>query len=163
MQNISVRFKNIEKEFISLTQLNSKAMAVGRPRNVESPKRMWYLFQDYCMDLDIKAADWVKIQYVGKDAVRKSDNYKLPLTFEGFKRFCWDEEVGDVEAYFLNDSRDYPEFSSICARIKTAIRENQVMGGMLGVYNPSITQRLNGLVEKQETKIDQDISINFED
>lgn len=138
-------------------------MAVGRPRNVESPKRMWYLFQDYCMDLDIKAADWVKIQYVGKDAVRKADNYKLPLTFEGFKRFCWDEEVGDVEQYFTNQNELYPEFVGICARIKTAIRENQVMGGMLGVYNPSITQRLNGLVEKQETKIDQDISINFED
>jgi len=135
----------------------------GRPRNVKSPEIMWCLFQEYTLDLEFKADDWVKIQYVGKDAVRKVDNYKIPMTFEGFKRFCWDEGIGDVEDYFVNDSAKYPEFSSICARIKTSIRENQVIGGMLGVYNPSITQRLNGLVEKQETKVETDISINFED
>ena len=33
------------------------------------------------------------------------------------------------------------------------IREDQIIGGMLSFYNPSITQRLNGLVEKQETSI----------
>jgi hypothetical protein len=138
-------------------------MATGRPRNVDSPQTMWDLFEEYKLDLEFKADDWLKIQYVGKDAVRKVDAYKIPMTFEGFKRYCWDEEVGDVEDYFVNDSRKYPEFSSICARIKNTIRENQITGGILGVYNPSITQRLNGLVEKQETKIDQDISINFED
>ncbi len=136
---------------------------IGRPRNVKSPEIMWGLFQEYTLDLEFKAEDWVKIQYVGKDAVRKADNYKIPITFEGFKRFCWDEGIGDVEAYFLNDSKDYLEFSSVCARIKNSIRENQVIGGMLGVYNPSITQRLNGLVEKQETEVKTDISINFED
>ncbi len=135
----------------------------GRPRNVKNPELMWVLFQEYTLDLEFKADEWVKIQYVGKDAVRKSDNYKVPMTFEGFRRFCWGEGIGDIEHYFVNDGALYPEFSSICARIKTAIRENQIIGGMLGVYNPSITQRLNGLVEKQETKIDQDISINFED
>jgi len=138
-------------------------MAGGRPRNVDSPQTMWGLFEEYRLDLDFKADDWQKIQYVGKDAKRKVDNYKIPMTFEGFKRYCWDEEVGDVEDYFVNDSAKYPEFSSICARIKNIIRENQVIGGMLGVYNPSITQRLNGLVEKQETKVETDISINFED
>ena len=34
--------------------------------------------------------------------------------------------------------------------IKKEIRENQITGGMLGIYNPSITQRLNNLVEKVE-------------
>jgi len=135
----------------------------GRPRNVETPALMWALFQEYTLDLEFKAEDWLKIQYVGKDAVRKEDAYKIPMTFEGFKRFCWDEEVGDVEQYFINPEGRYAEFVSICSRIKNTIRENQVIGGMLGVYNPSITQRLNGLVEKQETKIDTDISINFED
>lgn len=136
---------------------------VGRPRNVKTPEIMWALFQEYTLDLEFKAAEWVKIQYVGKDARRKEDNYKIPMTFEGFKRFCWDEGIGDVEQYFTNQGGIYGEFVGICARIKTCIRENQIIGGMLGVYNPSITQRLNGLVEKQETKLDTDISINFED
>lgn len=124
---------------------------------------MWGIFQEYVLDLEFKADEWVKIQYVGKDAKRKVDNYKIPMTFEGFKRFCWDEGIGDVEQYFTNQEKRYDAFVGICARIKTCIRENQVIGGMLGVYNPSITQRLNGLVEKQETQINQDIVINFED
>ena len=33
------------------------------------------------------------------------------------------------------------------------IRENQIIGGLLGFYNPSITQRLNGLVEKQSNEV----------
>ena len=32
------------------------------------------------------------------------------------------------------------------------IRNNQIEGGMAGIYNPSITQRLNGLVERTENK-----------
>lgn len=138
-------------------------MAAGRPRNVKTPELMWGLFLEYTLDLEFKAEDWVKIQYVGKDAIRKEDKYKIPITFEGFKRFCWDENIGEVEQYFCNQDNLYDEFIGVCTRIKNSIRENQVIGGMLGVYNPSITQRLNGLVEKQETKIDQDITINFED
>jgi hypothetical protein len=37
--------------------------------------------------------------------------------------------------------------------VKNEIRENQILGGLLGVYNPSITQRLNGLTDKTENKI----------
>ena len=37
--------------------------------------------------------------------------------------------------------------------LKEEIRENQILGGLLGFFNPSITQRLNGLVEKQEMAI----------
>jgi hypothetical protein len=32
------------------------------------------------------------------------------------------------------------------------IRNDQIDGGMVGQYNPSITQRLNGLVEKTDNK-----------
>jgi hypothetical protein len=38
----------------------------------------------------------------------------------------------------------------ICSHIREEIRENQILGGMIGVYNPSITQRLNGLTDKTE-------------
>ena len=34
--------------------------------------------------------------------------------------------------------------------IKKEIRDNQIIGGMLGVYNANITARLNNLVEKTE-------------
>jgi len=42
----------------------------------------------------------------------------------------------------------YDDFCEVCARIKNEIREDQITGGILSFYNPSITQRLNNLVEK---------------
>jgi hypothetical protein len=61
--------------------------------------------------------------------------------------------VGYVHQYFVNQENMYNEYLNICMRVRKAIREDQISGGMVGQYNPSITQRLNGLVEKQETTI----------
>ena len=33
------------------------------------------------------------------------------------------------------------------------IRQDQIEGGMSGIYNPSITQRLNGLTDKSEVMV----------
>jgi predicted transcriptional regulator len=44
----------------------------------------------------------------------------------------------------------YNEYLPICTHIREEIRNNQIIGGLLGVYNPSITQRLNNLVERSE-------------
>lgn len=122
----------------------------GRPRNIESPEHLWKLFQEYVIDLKSKESEWLKIQYVGKEGDRKTDPFKLPLTLEGFKRYCWDVEVGCVEQYFKNQDEAYTEFLPICSRVKNAIRENQVLGGMLGVFNASITQRLNSLTDLKD-------------
>ncbi|NOQ49534.1 MAG: hypothetical protein GQ553_02580 [Nitrosomonadaceae bacterium] len=71
------------------------------------------------------------------------------MTFAGFKRYCTDH-YGCVEQYFVNQDQCYDDFISICRAIKTEIREDQIIGGMLGVYNASITQRLNNLKEQTE-------------
>ncbi len=55
---------------------------------------------------------------------------------------------------FFPLSVDYQEFVSICSHIKKEIRSQQITGGMLGMFNPSITQRLNNLVEKTDNKTD---------
>jgi len=122
----------------------------GRPRNIDSPGTLWNLFQDYIIDLKSKENEWLKVQYVGKEGIRETDALKLPLTIEGFKRYCWDIEVGCVEQYFKNIDNAYEEYLPICSRIKNSIRENQITGGLVGVFNPSITQRLNGLAEQSE-------------
>jgi hypothetical protein len=79
---------------------------------------------------------------------------EAPLTMEGFKLHLWERGIldGGVE-YFLNRTGAYNEFSTVCSRIKESIRADQIKGGMVGIYNPSITQRLNNLVEKQETTV----------
>lgn len=128
-------------------------METGRPRNIDSPEMMWKLFQDYVVDLKSKESEWMKVQYVGKEGVRETDELKLPLTLEGFKRYCWDIEVGCIEQYFKNIDDKYSEFLPICSRVKNSIRENQITGGLLNVFNPSITQRLNDLSDKKEIDV----------
>lgn len=124
----------------------------GRPRNIESPEKLWSLFQEYVADLKEKENDWLKVQYVGKEATRVQDAFKLPLTIEGFKRYCWDIEIGCIDHYLKNTNNEYEEFCLICSRIKNTIRENQIIGGVIGVFNPSITQRLNNIHENIKTE-----------
>jgi len=111
--------------------------------------KAWELFKE---DLKLQANEWVKVQYVGKDGDRVAEPQKVPYTLEGFKRFCRGK-YGEVEQYFTNQDGYYDEFIGICRAIKEEIRENQIVGGLLGFHNPSITQRLNSLVEKTDAVI----------
>jgi hypothetical protein len=78
-----------------------------------------------------------------------------PLTLEGFENYCADEGViEDIGDYFKNKDGRYEEYASVCTRIRSVIRQDQIEGGMAGIYNPSITQRLNGLVEKKDITSD---------
>jgi hypothetical protein len=121
-------------------------------RIFKSPDELYAAFEAYKKDLDEKAKEWLKVQYVGKDGERVTDKYKLPYTLEGFERYCYDNH-GVVKHYFDNKEGYYDDFGVVCSRIRAEIRENQILGGLIGIYNPSITQRLNGLTDKTENKI----------
>ena len=116
-------------------------------------------WQDYKDSIKEQEKEWKKVQYVGRNGDRVEDTVKVPLTFEGFKRYCWDEGLGAIEKYFTNQGGYYDEFGGICSRIKNEIRENQIIGGMNGFFNPSITQRLNNLSEKTENKNTHEVEI----
>ena len=126
---------------------------VGRPRNLDSPEQLYELFIRY--KEDVKANPRIKSVFGGKEFEERAEPLERPLTLEGFELFCWDE-VGCVEDYFKNTNKAYEEFSPICSRIRKEIRRDQIEGGMVGQYNPSITQRLNGLKEQvEQTNIEQ--------
>ena len=126
---------------------------VGRPRNLDSPEQLYELFIRY--KEDVKANPRIKSVFGGKEFEERAEPLERPLTMEGFEVFCWDE-VGQVEQYFKNIDKRYEEFIPICSRIRKEIRRDQIEGGMVGQYNPSITQRLNGLKEQvEQTNIEQ--------
>lgn len=118
-------------------------------RIFKSPEELEAAWKTYKLTLKEKSKDWPKIQYVGKDGNRVTDYPVVPLTMEGFKVYCYDNH-GVIDHYFKNTDNYYNDFCLICSRIKEEIREQQITGGMLGFYNPSITQRLNNLTEKVE-------------
>lgn len=125
---------------------------------IETPERMWQLFCDYKAWIKknpIKVTDWV-----GGMAKRVERTKERPLTMEGFEVYCYNNNIiNDLGDYFSNKNNKYEEYSTICSRIKKEIRTEQIEGGMSGIYNPSITQRLNGLTEKIQEDGTKEVTI----
>lgn len=119
---------------------------------IESPEEMERLFNEfvtYKKTHPVKVTDWV-----GKDATQVVRTHERPITLEGFS--VWLNEKGvikNVWHYFTNADGAYDDYLDICRIIKEKIRVDQIEGGMCGVYNPSITQRLNGLTDKKELDV----------
>ena len=127
-------------------------------RIFKSPHELEIAFKAYKDSLEVEAENWLKVQYVGKEGQRMTDALKLPYTMDGFEVFCY-ENYGTVEQYFKNKDGYYDDFVPICSHIKKVIRSNQITGGLLGVYNTSITQRLNNLAENTKTTLDGSLNI----
>lgn len=127
-------------------------------RIFESPEKLKEAWENFKADTKEQAKEWLKVQYVGKEGERVTDPQKIPLTLEGFKRYCR-ENHGDVSNYFDNSGNLYDDFKVICSHIRDEIRENQIVGGMLGFFNPSITQRLNGLTDKQQIEHSGELNV----
>lgn len=122
-------------------------------RIFKTPEELEKAWMEYKESLKESSLKWGKVQYVGRDGDRVEDYPKLPLTLEGFKRYCWDSKIGGIEQYFVNKDNYYDDFVSVCSRVKNEIREDQITGGLLNMYNPSITQRLNNLKETSSVEI----------
>jgi hypothetical protein len=123
---------------------------IGRPRILNSPEELYELFERY--KREVKANPRIKSVFGGKEFEERAEPLERPLTLEGFELFCY-EQVGVVEQYFKNADKRYDEYIPVCTRIRKAIRQDQIEGGMCGQYNPSITQRLNGLTERVENTV----------
>jgi cellulase/cellobiase CelA1 len=125
---------------------------MGKHKYIETPQKMWELFIEYKNSVKNNPA---KIQdYVGKDAEMVYREKEKPLTLEGFECYLFDKEIiSDLSNYFANSDNKYSEYSTICSHIRKVIKNDQIQGGMIGIYNPSITQRLNGLTETITTTI----------
>ncbi len=127
---------------------------MGKHKYIETPEKMWELFEAYRKQA--KSNPRKKMVFVGRDGVRDYEELETPLTMEGFRNYAR-KHVGCVHDYFANTNEAYTNYSNICRAIMEEVRQDQIEGGMVGQYNPSITQRLNGLVDKQQidAKVEQ--------
>jgi hypothetical protein len=124
----------------------------GHGKYIETPERMWELFAAYVQE--VKSNPRKRVVFVGKDGMQKDEPLERPLTMEGFELYVADLQViTDLSDYFENKQGRYDAYVPICSRIRKAIRRDQIEGGMVGQYNASITQRLNGLADNQNNKV----------
>ena len=125
---------------------------MGKKKYIETPDLMWEYFLQY--KSFVKSNPIIVKDWVGKDAVDVYREKEKPLTIDGFECWCYDQGIiSHLSDYFANSDNKYSEYSTICSRIRKAVRTDQIEGGMAGIYNPSITQRLNSLTEKTESTI----------
>lgn len=124
---------------------------MGKPpikqKYIKTPEDLEALFDEYRED--VKSNPRKKKVKGNKDFVLSDEDLERPLTMEGFEVFCYKKGF-TIDNYFKNSTGAYDAYYHICYIIKKQIRLDQIEGGMVGQYNPSITQRLNNIVEKQE-------------
>ncbi len=124
-----------------------------KQKYIKTPEIMMELFNDYTKE--IKANPFKVKDWVGKDAYEVMREKERPLTMEGFSVYVYKKGVvGNIWQYFSNYKGQYKDYVDVCARIRDVIKADQIEGGMAMIYNPSITARLNGLVEKAETTVE---------
>lgn len=125
---------------------------MGKRKHIETPEKMWEYFEEYRTN--------VKSNPRFKNELDKFGNIvpiplERPLTLEGFECYLNDKGImSHLSDYFANTEQRYSDYTTICSRVRRAIKNDQIEGGMVNQYNASITQRLNGLTEKQEIKHD---------
>ena len=137
---------------------------MAKTKYIKSAGEMWRLFCEYRAELKGNPIIIVE-QKKGNTIIPKGFEGDLPdaivelpaqrpLTLEGFYNYLEDNDIiTDCTDYFENKDNRYSEYVRVCQRIRRTIRQDQIEGGMAGIYNPSITQRLNNLVDKQAVEI----------
>jgi hypothetical protein len=125
---------------------------MGKNKYIESPQKLKEYFLAY--QKETKSNPFIVKDWVGKDATDVFREKERPFTIEGFE--CWladNDIIEDLGDYLKNKDNRYEEYAPICSYIKKYTRKDQIEGGMAGIYNPSITQRLNNLVEKTQNDV----------
>lgn len=120
---------------------------MGKNKYIKTPEDLYKLFEEY--KEKTKSSPRRKTIKGNKDFILSDQELEVPLTISGFRVFSYKKGLS-VNHYFSNTDGSYDEYRTICLIIKDEIRQDQIEGGMVGMYNPSITQRLNGLTDKKE-------------
>jgi hypothetical protein len=130
---------------------------MGKSKYIETPEFFGELFDGYFNE--VKSNPRTKVEYVGKDGERVETPLETPLTMVGFENYVFMQGYNvELSQYFANREGRYEDYVPICSRVKGRIRQDQIEGGMVGQYNASITQRLNGLTDKQDIEVKGQVS-----
>jgi hypothetical protein len=132
---------------------------MGKHKYIETPEKLLKMFEEF--KEYTKSNPRYRHQLCQRTGEMVKEPLEVPLTMEGFEVYCFKNHKVTVSNYFDNRNDVYKDYYTICTYVKKEIRQDQIHGGMVGQYNPSITQRLNGLVEKSQVEQDGKIEVVF--
>lgn len=124
---------------------------MGKPKYIETPEKLYDLFQEF--KDEVKSNPRERKITGNNGFIVSQEKLERPLTYSGFNVFC-SKKGFSIKHYFENRNDSYTDYVPICLIIKDEIRTDQIEGGMVGQYNASITQRLNGLKEQTDVTTD---------
>ena len=130
---------------------------MAKHKYVKTPEDLYQMWVAY--KTHVKANPRVRYVLSNKTGLMVPEPLECPLTQNGFEAFCYSKFDICISNYFDNTNGNYDEYNAICLRIVAERKDDQITGGMVGQYNPSITQRLNGLTEKTESTLNTSINI----
>ena len=138
----------------ALTELKRKR---GRPPKFATATDLAKAFEDYKAFVDANPFEIVS-EFKGERSVRHVPH---PYTLCGFMVFI--DAMSEWCDWKRRTKERGEDFVGVITRIETEVRDQQVNGGMAGIYNANLTARLNGLTDKKDvTSKGERIDLRFE-
>ena len=128
-------------------------------RIFETPEDLLKAWEEYKVFKDSQASKWAKVQYVGREGERRTDNPPMPYDIDGFKSWYYNNNGKFIHQYFKNKDGYYDDFVPIVTHIKDERNDNIKTGTLLGFFNASMGNRIAELVDKKETEIKGGLNI----
>lgn len=124
-------------------------MLTGRPKNIESPEKLWEYFNDYKPHCKTYPKKWN--YWSSKLDKEVSVNREVPITWEGFESWLYERKIiVRLDDYKTNKDGRYKEFADVIHAISNEIWQDQYNGAAAGIYQQNIVARRLGLVDKRE-------------
>jgi len=127
---------------------------MGKLKAISHPELLMDLFKAY--KVHVKSNPLIVTDWVGGKGIEVDRKKEQPLSWDGFELYVMEQghiKYPDLSEYAEGKNESYKEYFPYCRAIKKYCRVDQINGGMAGIYNPSVTQRLNGLVEKSHVDV----------
>ena len=141
-----------------MSRVPTKKKGPGVPKAIASPEMFWAFFLDY--KIEIKTNPLLVHDFVGKDGNPAYREKERPLSIEGWENYLENEYgIGTVQQYLENRDGRYQEFVSVVSRVRKQIRQDQIEGGMAGIYQQNLTARICGLSDKMEQTVEQSVKL----
>jgi len=137
----------------------AKAKKAAPPKNNKPPVKEKYITPDELLSYWNQYKQWVRSNpirvqdFVGKDGEEVYRLKQRPLLQNRFYQWVRDTKGHEVHQYIENTKGAYDAYLGIVTHIRNDWQADQIEGGMVGIYNQQLTAKLNGLIDKQETKI----------
>ncbi len=121
--------------------------------NSYTPESLCEKFNEYFEYM--KTQTWQKTDAIKSGDMAGETIYipvNTPLSRKGFCIFA--NICEDTLRNYASNKESYTQYFDLCKRALDIIDNNQIEGAIIGVYNPNIVARLNGLTDKQDITTD---------